>query len=196
VSAYAGYSESYSKLSSEDKIIVDKIDRYFVELKTLKGSFIQSNNFDGTMAEGIFYVHRPEKLRFEYTNPFKSILITNGKATTFYDVELDEISTLPTSATPLSFLLKYGQGLRELGFTITSVNVDNSVITVKTESKNNGKSYMLNFTFDRKTNKLKGLDLDNDEQSLSLEFINLEENINLDKNLFIFKNPRLYRRRK
>jgi outer membrane lipoprotein-sorting protein len=195
---FADFKDSYSKLKQKDKNIVEKVDKYFVNFKTMKSNFIQFNSLDDSLSEGVFYISRNNKLRFEYTNPFKSILITNDKITTFYDIELDEISTVPTGTTPISFLLVEKQGLRGLNSTILSVEEDEEEnIVVNTENEKDGNVYILSFVFDSDITVIKKLDIvDNGESSINLEFFNLEKDVELENDLFVFKNPRLYKKRK
>jgi outer membrane lipoprotein-sorting protein len=195
---FADFKSSYDKLKQKDKDIVEKADKYLADFKTMKSNFIQFSSFDDTLSEGIFYISRNNKLRFEYTNPFRNILITNEKVTTFYDIELDEISTVPTSTTPISFLLVEKQGLRGLDFTILSVKKDeNNDIVIRTKNERDGNVYILGFVFDNNISVIKKIDIiDENEQNINLEFFNLEKDIELEQDLFVFKNPRLYKRRK
>lgn len=150
------------------------------------------------MAEGIFYISKPNKLRFEYTTPFKNLLITNGKITTFYEMDLDEISNIPTNSTPLSFLLQENQDLKTTNSNILSIKEDeNGDFIINTENIQNKNKYFIDYIFDKDIENLKGINFsDDNQQSINLTFLNMSKNIEIDKNLFVFKNPRLYKKRK
>lgn len=182
----------------KEKKIIEKVNKYFSNLKTLKSNFIQYSDFDGSMAEGIFYISKPNKLRFEYTTPFKNLLITNGKITTFYEMDLDEISNIPTSSTPLSFLLQENQDLKTTNSNILSIKEDeNGDFIINTENIQNKNKYFIDYIFDKNIENLKGINFsDDNQQSINLTFFNMSKNIEIDKNLFVFKNPRLYKKRK
>lgn len=193
------FSNSYSKefQNTEKQKMIEMVNEYFSSLSTFQSNFIQYNDFDGTMAEGIFYINRPKKLRFEYTTPFKNLLITNGKVTTFYDQDLDEISNIPTSKTPLFFLLQDKKTLEDTDTKIISIAEKEGKIIVKTESKFDESNYSIDYIFDKNIEILEGIDFSVDgNNSINLSFFNSKKNINLDKELFIFKNPRLYKKRK
>lgn len=191
------FGKTNGNFSKNDKIIIDKVNQYFLDLSTMKSNFIQYNDFDGSMAEGIFYISKPNKLRFEYTNPFKALLITNGKITTFHDMDLDEISNIPTSKTPLSFLLQSNQSLDNENIVVKSIKNKNEVVDIETEYKYEDNVYSITYIFDKEIKSLKGIDfIDENKQEINLTLFNSEKNIKLDKNLFVFKNPRLYRIRK
>ena len=87
----SAYKKSYNKLSNKNKIIIDKVNDYLLNINALYSDFIQFNEMEETSSEGKFFLQRPNKLRFEYINPFKMLLITNNSVTTFYDIELEEI---------------------------------------------------------------------------------------------------------
>lgn len=193
------FSNSYGKefQGVEKQRMTERVNEYFSSLSTFQSNFIQYNDFDGTMAEGIFYINRPNKLRFEYTTPFKNLLIANGKITTFYDQDLDEISNIPTSKTPLFFLLQDKKALEDTDTKIISITEDEGKIVVKTESKFDENNYLIDYIFDKSIEILTGIDFSTDGgNSINLSFFSSKRNIELDKDLFIFKNPRLYKKRK
>ncbi len=194
----ANFVSAKNNFSNKDKEIIKKVNQYFFELKTIKSNFIQYSDFDGSMAEGIFYISKPNKLRFEYTTPFKNLLITNGKVTTFYEMDLDEISNIPTTKTPLSFLLQEKQDLETINSKILAINEDvNKDLVIKTENIQDKNKYFIDYIFDKNIENLKGINfMDENRQSINLTFFNLSKNIELNKGLFIFKNPRLYKKRK
>ncbi len=187
-----------NNFSNKEKEIIKKVNKYFFELKTIKSNFIQYSDFDGSVAEGIFYILKPNKLRFEYTTPFKNLLITNGKITTFYEMDLDEISNIPTTSTPLSFLLQEKQDLETINSNILTIeeNEDKNLV-IKTENIQDKNKYFIDYIFDKNIENLKGINfMDENQQSINLTFFNLNKNIELNKDLFLFKNPRLYKKRK
>lgn len=195
--AFASYIESYDKLNINNKEIINNINVYFNNLNTLKTNFIQYDNSNDSMAEGLFYIQKPKKLRFEYTNPFNNLLIVNGKITTFYDIDLDEISTFPAKSLPISFLLNNNSDLESTNSTILDViKIDENII-VKTFTFIENNKYYLEYVFDKDIKIMKSINFKDDgEQDITLTLFNTEKNIELNKSLFVFKNPRLYKNRK
>ena len=82
-----------------DKGLVD-IENYLNSIKYIKANFIQDDKTNSQLAEGIFYISRPGKLRLDYTNPFEASLYTNNSLTIYYDKELDEINKIKNSSKP------------------------------------------------------------------------------------------------
>ena len=98
---------------------IERIERYLNELGTLQARFIQ-NNPDGTTAEGVLYLQRPGKVRFEYDPPVPLLLVANGKWLTHVDKELKQVSNYPLDETPAHLLLRedivFGKDLKVVNF--------------------------------------------------------------------------------
>ena len=102
--------------------VKNKIDNFFKSFDTIQAEFVQYSNFeDKNLTKGLFYIDRPGKLRFEYHSPFKSLLINNGKLTHYYDIDLDELTSIPSSKTPLSFLLQKHNSIEEMNFIVENI---------------------------------------------------------------------------
>lgn len=171
---------------------LNKVNNFLLDLKSFKANFMQFSS-NGDSAEGIFYIQKPNKLKFEYTNPFKSNLTTNGKSTYYYDVEMDELTTIPTSKTPLLFLLEENKKLEDLDFEIVETKFENDKFLVKTISKkiDELEKQNITFVFDKNINQLIGIIIeDNSENKLEIEFFNTEINKTIDKKIFIFDNKK------
>ncbi len=84
---------------------VGEVRAYLVALTTLKARFLQANS-DGSVAEGLVYLARPDKLRFEYQSPAGLLLVANGSSLRVYDPEIDKVTELPFADTPASLMLR------------------------------------------------------------------------------------------
>src|SRR3569833_2296391 len=84
---------------------LQQIETYLNGLTTAQADFTFAAP-DGTLSRGIFYLSRPAKLRFEYTEPKGNLLIADGDYVIYYDAQQKEASNLPISSTPLDFLLR------------------------------------------------------------------------------------------
>lgn len=174
--------------ASEIKEIKNKVNRYFVNLKTLQAEFVQHSNFEGELTKGLFYIDRPGKLRFEYHYPFKSLLINNDKITNYYDIELDELTTIPSSKTPLSFLLKEAKTLEEMNFKIDQIIRKDYKVYVKVENKDIEQAQFITFVFNEQVSDLNSIIVeDENNNKLTLDLFNTKVNKPIDKNLFILK---------
>lgn len=83
---------------------LDLADSYLNEIDRLRGRFIQISS-DGSTAEGVFFVNRPGKLRFDYDPPVPILMLADDDTFVYYDEELQEATLIPLWSTPLWFLL-------------------------------------------------------------------------------------------
>jgi outer membrane lipoprotein-sorting protein len=93
-------------LSTDDIQDLDRVSAYLTDLTSLTGSFVQIDS-RGRLAEGVFYLRKPGKARFEYTSP-KSLgaIISDGTWLLVQDTKLKTAQRYPLSSTPLSILLR------------------------------------------------------------------------------------------
>lgn len=92
-------------LTVEDRALVDEVSAWFNNVVTLKGAFDQQNQ-DGTLVGGKFYLRRPGRMRFEYAEPQKLTLLSDGLWVALDDRELESVDRYPLRETPLWLILK------------------------------------------------------------------------------------------
>lgn len=181
--------------SATDKNTLILINNYFSNLKTFKADFVQTvKNNDKNKVEGLIYLSRPGKLRFEYKEPFQSLLVNNNNVIYYYDIELDELTTLPSKKTPLNSLLKVNKDLKDLDFEIIEIKEENNKIYVITKNKNLKKveTENITFIFNKEIKILEGVIVEDDlNNTLFLTFSKIEQNITLPNELFIFNKNKL-----
>lgn len=98
-------SDLNAHLSSEDRTLVDDVSAWFNGVETLKGVFDQQNQ-DGSFVSGDFYLRRPGRMRFEYAEPQKMTLLSDGLWVMLNDRELESVDRYPLRETPLWLILK------------------------------------------------------------------------------------------
>lgn len=180
---------SFNSFASEAGI--KKVEDYFNNIKYITSNFIQDDITNSQLSEGMFYISRPGKLRLDYVNPFEANLYTNNSVTVYYDKELDEISNIPTSTTPLHFLLK-----KEISFKDNSIKVidfketnDSIEISLKETEKENQGTLVLKFK--KNPMEIKSIKLTNElGQEIEISLFNIKTTPIKDS-VFVFKNPRL-----
>ncbi|MDA0341653.1 MAG: outer membrane lipoprotein carrier protein LolA [Proteobacteria bacterium] len=95
---------SAAALNAGDQADVRRIESYLNGITTLKSRFIQRSS-TGHLASGVLYLSRPGRMRFEYDPPAQILLVADGLFLVYVDKELQQISNVPISATPLSVLV-------------------------------------------------------------------------------------------
>jgi outer membrane lipoprotein-sorting protein len=94
-----------AKLSAADRAAVTKVEKYLDGITTMSARFVQTAS-NGSVARGRFYLSRPGKMRFEYDPPTPVLLIATGTLLVYYDKELDQVSQVLLSSTPISVLVE------------------------------------------------------------------------------------------
>ena len=92
-------------LSPRDRADLARIETYLNGLRTLKARFLQVAP-DGATTEGVAWMERPGRMRFEYDKPSPLLLIAGHGLFFFHDSQLNQTTNLPLSATPLGLLLR------------------------------------------------------------------------------------------
>ena len=98
---------SAAALGAKDKADVARVEAYINAITTLKSRFVQWAS-TGNLASGTVYLSRPGKMRFEYDPPAPILLVADGLFLIYVDKDLEQISHVPISSTPLSILVEAG----------------------------------------------------------------------------------------
>jgi outer membrane lipoprotein-sorting protein len=102
---------SAAQMSGEDARDLSRISNYLNGVTTLEGTFVQIDH-DGELSEGLFYMRRPGRIRFEYKPPNPALVIADGTWVGVYDTRLNTLDRIPLGSTPLDLLLSERVDLR------------------------------------------------------------------------------------
>lgn len=102
--AAPGVAFAQSGLSAEDRALVQRATEYLQGLTGARGAFTETGP-GGQTRSGRFFLKRPGKMRFEYTNPAGLLVVSDGSNVNRYDPRLNVFRQVPLSATPLSVFL-------------------------------------------------------------------------------------------
>ncbi len=185
------FSSLNLSIANENSEILNNVEKYLNNIKYFKANFIQDNKDNSELSEGIFYLSRPGKLRIDYLNPFEASLYTNNQTTTYYDKELDEITTIKTSKTPLHFLLNENITFKDNSFKIVDIKnkKENVMISFIENKKEDQGKLILNF----KKNPLilSSIKLiTEDKQEIEMSLFDIS-NLPIKNSTFNFINPRM-----
>jgi outer membrane lipoprotein-sorting protein len=99
---------------AQDARDLARISAYLNGLRTATGDFVQIAP-NGAVSDGKFFISRPGKIRFEYTPPNPTLVVSDGTWVVVFDLRTCSQQTAPLSQTPLNLLLKDRVNLREEG---------------------------------------------------------------------------------
>lgn len=89
-----------------------RISNYLNGIGTMEGNFVQVGP-DGDLSEGLFYMRRPGRIRFEYQPPNPTLIVADGFWVGVYDTVDNTLDRFPLSETPLDLLLRDRVNLRD-----------------------------------------------------------------------------------
>jgi outer membrane lipoprotein-sorting protein len=167
---------------------LSRIEAYLNGLTTAQADFAFAAP-DGSVSKGVFFLNRPSKLRFEYTDPKGNLLIADGSYVIYWDAAQKEASNLPIGSTPLSFLLRPQISLTD-GLKVTRFEHTAGVIRVSlAEAKGDADGTVTVAVADQPL-ELRGWRLvDGQGQITDVTFSNMKLGMPLDPALFHFNDP-------
>ena len=171
--------------------LLSKIETAYNKMRSLKADFAQFNSkMKDDLQTGVIYIQRPGQMRlvYEQGSPLEFVA-TNGYFE-YHDKDLEEVNYFELSSTPVEWILRDKLVFDDEGFVVTDIQtiLDEYFITAhKKDAKELGE---LTLVIDKDTLNLKQWDvLDMQGIKSTVSLFNIEQNIALDKNIFVFKNP-------
>lgn len=95
----------FSPAFGQDGRDLARISAYLNSIGDMTGDFVQIDP-DGLLSEGLFYMSRPGRIRFEYNDPNPALVISDGFWVAVIDKRYDQIERYPLSETPLNLILR------------------------------------------------------------------------------------------
>jgi outer membrane lipoprotein-sorting protein len=147
-------TKSGIELDARQVAALERVTKFFNSTATLVGKFHQIGP-DGSKTDGMFYMQRPGRVRFQYEEPSPIELIADGSSIAVRNRTLATQDIYPLSQTPLRFLLADKIDLLK-DSNITAVFQDDVFITVVIEEKSQiAGTHRLRMLFGAKDNQLK-----------------------------------------
>jgi outer membrane lipoprotein-sorting protein len=172
-------------LSARDRADLARIETYLNGLRTLKSRFLQVAP-DGHTAEGIAWLDRPGRMRFQYDPPSPLLLVAGHGLFFFNDSQLKQTTNLPLDSTPLGLLLR--DNLRLAGdVTVTGITRlpgQIQVSMVRTNAPNDGSLTLVFADAPLALRQWSVIDAQRHETRVTL--FNIELGGNFDQKLFVF----------
>ena len=180
--------------TEEQQRLIDKIENYFNNIRTIKSKFYQISN-NGGSAEGDFYVMKPNKMRLEYKPPHPVEVVADGYYLIFHDKKLEQVTYLDLNENPASMILKENFSFKTDDIAITDMTAGAGLITVTVIKKSQPTAGKITLIFKDSPLSLKQWQVVDAQQiTTSVTLDNMEINTSLDNQLFKFKDPRKKRR--
>jgi len=178
-------------------VIIKQAEEYLSSFRTFSAKFTQINP-NSTISDGTIQISRPGKARWEFIKPEQAVMIVNDGNLVFYDKELDQISYADVPTTPLNILL-YEKVTFDGNATIVDIEENKKALHITlapgNKESNEHKYQSLVMSFDKDPFTLRRL-VRRDQRNVSTTVVlkKIEIDKPIEKDVFIFKNPRLYQR--
>lgn len=140
-------ASAQTALSAADRATLAEAQTYLQNLTSAQGTFVETGA-GGQRRQGRFWLQRPGRMRFEYTDPAGLLVVSDGDNVKRYDPRLDVFRQVPLSATPLSTFLarnvRLDQGVRI--DRVTRMSSGAFALTVRDSGRPNDGSVVLAFS--------------------------------------------------
>lgn len=176
---------------SDNPEYINKAQSYLQNLETLRAHFIQSTP-KGRKLSGVFFLKRPGKLRFEYEG-LEDFVVADGTFIYFYDSEIKSQSHAPIHQTPAHFLLRENLKFSgDISVRDSFFDGQNFIVTLF-ETKDPGAgtiTLVFDVNDDQKSLTLKQWIVKDSQDNLTkVTLSDIEKNIDLDPDLFVYRDP-------
>ena len=105
LSIYAPNFAKGADLTQHDLDDISKIENYLNSITTFKSNFLQTTS-TGERSGGVLFLDRPGKMRVQYDEPSPILLVSDGTYIIYVEKNLEQISHIPISQTPLKVLIE------------------------------------------------------------------------------------------
>ena len=174
--------------SSGDAAVIDALSRYLNTITTMQGGFTQQSP-DGRIAEGEFFMRRPGRLRFEYFDPYPTVVIADGTWAGVINRQAKTLNQVPLSRTPLYLLLDANIDLRNSG-SIQSIERTPGIVRAKAIDPDNPNEGAITMVFATSpVELLKWVITDGQGRSSVISLRNVERGKYIDPRKFVISDP-------
>lgn len=117
------------------------LERFLTQSKTMSADFVQTLRTDDNEvlqeSKGRFYLSRPGRFRWNYTEPYQQEIVSDGEQVWIYDVDLKQVTVQQQSAstnnTPMA--LMEGKLKLEQAYDVSELDHRDGVYRLKLSSK-------------------------------------------------------------
>lgn len=166
-----------------------RITNYLNGMTTLEGNFVQIGP-DGELSEGLFYLRRPGRLRFEYEPPNPALIVADGTWVGVYDKRLKTLDRIPIGSTPLDILLSKRVDLRKEG-AVQSIETQGGLMRVRAIDPDAPDQGSITMVFaDNPLELRQWIVVDPQGLTTTVALSEIRANVEIDPKLFFIEDPK------
>ena len=185
-------SAAQAEVSDND---ITRVEEALNRITTFKAPFTQLAE-DGKRSSGTFYLSRPGKIRWEYTEPVPILIVGQKSLIAYYDSQLDEVSYMRLEEALAGFLTHEKIDLRK-ELKIVSMDREKGTLRIKVLPTNAQAQGELTLTFNDQDMLLTGLQVvDSVGNHTQIAFSDIQQGLPLDSALFVYPHEKKQGRKK
>ena len=176
----------------ENRKILKLTQELLNSFTTMKSRFTQFSSKDGDyLQHGDFYLSRPNRMRMIYEKPAEIEFIADGYYLIYYDKGFDQVSYLEINQTPAAILLKPDFSFDESEFLVKDIRTELDEYHITAVKNGEEELGALTLIVEGDPLSLKQWELvDAKGIKSTVGLYEIEKNIPMDSNLFIFKKEK------
>jgi len=180
---------SAAKFTKPQLDAVREITNYFNSIRSMKGVFTQIGP-RGRVSNGIFYIVKPGRMRFEYAAPNPFLVVSDGSWVYVKNRTRKRVDHYPLTATPLRLILD-----KKVNFSketkIQSIDETSELTTVTLKDTSSFASGSLVLVFDKASQTLQQwIVVDERGRRTTVSISDIEKGVKPDPKLFKVKLPK------
>ncbi|MGB3166336.1 MAG: outer membrane lipoprotein carrier protein LolA [Alteraurantiacibacter sp.] len=167
-------------------------------ITTMRADFTQTDR-SGQTVSGQLTLRNPGRIRFEYSDDVNMLVVSDGRALTLVDYDVNQVERWPIRNSPLGALLDPGRNMSPYG-TVQPSNSDN-VISIRVRDPNRPEFGTINLVFVEDASAPGGLELASwvavDAQNVrtTVRLRNHRYGVSVPDSAFRYRDPRRSSRR-
>jgi outer membrane lipoprotein-sorting protein len=166
-----------------------RIADHFSSVRTMTGEFVQFGP-QGEQTGGKFFIERPGKLRFNYEEPSKFRVVSDGKSVVLYNDKLNTADLYSLSSTPLKLLLDERIDLS--GDRVKSLQEEADLTTLKISDKSVFGDATITMMFDPQSYELRQWTItDAQGKDTTVMIFNVQQGVDFDPGVFAINYNRV-----
>ena len=177
---------------------LDRATRALRGISTMKANFTQTDR-NGNAMRGELTLKNPGKIRFEYTNDANMLVVSDGRALSVIDYDVNQVDRWPVNNSPLGALLDPNRDIRRYGSVVNTTESGVTSIRVRDPGRPEYGTMTLVFLDDSSAPGGLRLDswvaLDSQGTRTTVRLRNHRFGVSVPDSAFTFRDPRRSSRR-
>jgi len=187
---------SETPASRDLKLVLNRLQRHYHETNSFSAGFTEEITTVGApkrTRKGTVSFRKPGRMRWEFAEPEKETLVSDGETLYSFDPDLNQVVETPLkqalkSSSATSFLLGIGNINRDFKAAFANPSTQTGLVDLILDAKTGG--YRIEVGLDPKTFNLTTLTLTDQLGDVTkIDFSDVHDNVELSDSLFDFKTP-------